>query len=209
MRPAPHHLRTAAAPARLGSPTEPARGAGRPRGVLLVSLRRAVSASLLAASLTTLSAACGQQHAAVDVPPINRADGGTPSSPPATPYRQGRVDSGLAYFTSGPGAVRQVRAVLRGPDELNAFARLFRGRAQEIIDKAGDTDFARTTLVGWAATTGCAQWPSATLHRAGDTLKPIAGPHPAPPPECFAPFHVIALFKVDRDRLPARPRFAD
>ncbi|MES4906343.1 MULTISPECIES: hypothetical protein [unclassified Streptomyces] len=174
-----------------------------------MSLRRAVSAALLAASLTTLSTACGQQPAAVGVPPNHRADGGTPSSPPGTPYRQGRVDTGLAYFTSGPGAVRQVRAVLRGRDELSAFARLYRGRAQEIIDRAGDTDFTRTTLVGWSASTGCAQWPSATLHRAGDTLKPVAGPHPEPPPECFAPFHVIAVFEVPRDRLPERPRFAD
>ncbi|KAK1179364.1 hypothetical protein B7755_015160 [Streptomyces sp. NBS 14/10] len=200
MRPAPHPL---------ASPAEPVRGAGRPSRVLLVSLRRAVSATLLAASLTTLSAACGQQHAAVSAPPNHRADGGTPSSPPGTPFRQGRVDSGLAYFTSAPGSVRQVRAVLRGPDELKAFARLFRGREQEIIDRAGATDFSRTTLVGWSATTGCAQWPSATLHRAGDTLKPIAGPHPEPPPECYAPFHVIAVFEVPRDRLPVQPRFAD
>ncbi|MDX3229857.1 hypothetical protein [Streptomyces sp. ME19-01-6] len=174
-----------------------------------MSLRRAVSAALLAASLTTLSAACGQQHAAVGLPTGNRADGGTPSSPPGTPYRQGRVDSGLVYFASAPGAVRQVRAVLRGPEGVDAFARQFGKRSGEIIDKAEGTDFTRTTLVGWSTTTGCAQWSSATLHRAGDTLKLIAGPHPEPPPECFAPFHVIAVFEVPKDRLPERPRFAD
>ncbi|WP_277994260.1 hypothetical protein [Streptomyces sp. MST-110588] len=41
-----------------------------------MSLRRAVSASLLAASLTTLSAACDRQHPATGAPPSNRAGGG-------------------------------------------------------------------------------------------------------------------------------------
>ncbi|MDT0549102.1 MULTISPECIES: hypothetical protein [Streptomyces] len=203
MRTARNRFR-AAAPA-----AEPAGGAGRPRGVLPVSLRRAVSASLLAASLTSLSTACGQQHPAVGVPPVNRADGGTPSSPPGTPSRQGRVDTGLVYFTSAPGAVREVRAVLRRPDELSAFARLFGERSREITARAKDIDFTRTPLVGWSTITGCAQWPSARLHRTDDTLRLIPAPHPKPPPECYAPFHTIAVFQVPEDRLPAQPRFAD
>ncbi|MFD8865063.1 MULTISPECIES: hypothetical protein [unclassified Streptomyces] len=174
-----------------------------------MSLRRAVSASLLAASLTSLSTACGQQHPAVGVPPVNRADGGTPSSPPGTPSRQGRVDTGLVYFTSAPGAVREVRAVLRRPDELSAFARLFGERSREITARAKDIDFTRTPLVGWSTITGCAQWPSARLHRTDDTLRLIPAPHPKPPPECYAPFHTIAVFQVPEDRLPAQPRFAD
>lgn len=203
MRPATHRFGTAAPLA------EPPRGAGRPSSVLSVGLRRAVSVSLLAASLVTLSAACGRQHPAAGASPSHRADGGVPSSPAGTPYRQARVDDRLVFFTSATGAVRQVRAMLRGPDELSAFARLFRGQAPEIMAKAENTDFTRTTLVGWSTTTGCAKWPSASLHRTDDTLSLVAGPHPKAPPECFAPFHVISVFEVPKERLPERPRFAD
>ncbi len=65
-------------------------GSGEPRAlpvrhndVLPVSLRKAVSASLLAASLTTLSTACGRQHTATGAPPSSRAGGGSHPGPTA------------------------------------------------------------------------------------------------------------------------------
>lgn len=161
------------------------------------SLRKAVSASLLAASLTTLLAACGHQRPAADAHP-SQSVGGT-----------GRIDTGLAYVASTAGAVPEAHAVLRTKGQLTAFARRFGGRADAMLAKAGKNDFTRTALVGWSATTGCAKWPSATLHRPGrgDRLTLVAAAHPTPPPECFAPFHIVAVFTVPKDRLPARPRF--
>ncbi|MFF7653807.1 hypothetical protein ACFZCY_28925 [Streptomyces sp. NPDC007983] len=183
--------------AKSGSAVEPDRSAGRPSGVLMGSLRIAVSASLLAASLTTLLAACGHQRPAAGAHP-SQSVGGT-----------GRVDTGLAYVTSTTGAVPEAHAVLRNEGQLAAFARRFGKRGEAILAEAGKNDFGRNALVGWSATTGCAKWPSATLHRpgGGDRLTLVAAAHPTPPPECFAPFHIVAVFTVPKDRLPARPRF--
>lgn len=183
---------------KLGSGAEPDRPAGRPIAVLLGSLRAAVSASLLAASLATLLAACGHQHPAAGAHP-SQSVGGT-----------GRIDTGLAYVASTTGAVPETHAVLRTKGQLTAFARRFGKQAEAILAKAGKNDYGRNALVGWSATTGCATWPSATLHRPGrgDRLTLVAAAHPTPPPECFAPFHIIAIFTVPKDRLPARPRFA-
>lgn len=108
------------------------------------------------------------------------------------------------------GAVPETRAVLRTKGQLTGFARRFGGHAGAMLAKAGKNDFTRNALVGWSATTGCARWPSATLHRPGhgDRLTLVAAPHPTPPPECFAPFHIVVIFTVPKDRLPAQPRFA-
>ncbi|MET7935057.1 hypothetical protein [Streptomyces sp. NPDC005322] len=184
---------------------EPGRAGVRPSGVLMGSLRRAVSVSLLAASLTTLSAACGQQHPAADAHPSQSVGGVSPSATP----RAGRIDTGLVSFMSQAGSVPQVHTVARSRGELAAFAGRFGKRGSEIAAKAGHTDFSRTALVGWSTLTGCAQWPSATLHRSGDRLSLVAARHPKPPPECFAPFHVIAVFEVPKGRLPTHPHFTD
>ncbi|MFI0778359.1 hypothetical protein [Streptomyces sp. NPDC021212] len=161
------------------------------------SLRTAVSASLLAASLATLLASCGHQHPAAGAHP-SQSVGGT-----------GRIDTGLAYVASTAGAVPEAHAVLRTEGRLAAFARRFGKRAPAILAKAGKNDFGRNALVGWSATTGCSKWPSATLHRpgGGDRLTLVAAAHPSPPRECFAPFHIVAVFTVPKDRLPVRPRF--
>ncbi|MFI0820534.1 hypothetical protein ACH4TX_30780 [Streptomyces sp. NPDC021098] len=162
------------------------------------SLRTAVSVSLLAASLTTLLAACGHQRPAADAHP-SQSVGGT-----------GRVDTGLAYVRSATGAVPETHAVLRTKGQLADYARRFGTRADAILAQAGKNGFGRDALVGWSTTTGCAKWPSATLHRpgGGDRLALVAAARPSPPPECFAPFHIIAIFTVPKDRLPTRPRFA-
>ncbi|MFE7120245.1 hypothetical protein ACFU99_32960 [Streptomyces sp. NPDC057654] len=202
-----------------------------------MSLRRAVSASLLAALLTSLSAACGQQHTAAGAPPSTSAGGGSPSGtsassaapraptappspaspapPGATASRDdgrspaGRIDTGLAYFASAPGAAPDLHAVLRDRADLDAFAARFGRRGQDIRTAATDTDFSRTALVGWSRTTGCDHWPSASLVRYGRTLALRVPPHAKPPPECLAAFQVVAVFEVPKDRIMWQPRFAD
>ncbi|QKV94861.1 hypothetical protein HUT19_26515 [Streptomyces sp. NA02950] len=171
------------------------------------SLRRAVSASLLAASLITLSAACGREHPAAGAHP-SRSTGGTSPSRPGGRIDSGRIDTGLAYFASTSGGAPEIHTVLRDGAGLDAFAGHFGRRADAITAKARNTDFSRTALVGWSMTTGCARWPSATLRRSGDRLVLVAGRHPSPPPECFAPFHLIAVFVVPKERLPSQPVFS-
>ncbi|MEV0277323.1 hypothetical protein AB0I22_13200 [Streptomyces sp. NPDC050610] len=221
-----------------------------------MSLRRAVSASLLAALLTSLSAACGQQHTAAGAPPSTSAGGGSPSastrsSPstgapattppgpsstslgPSTPPGAstaapgsttvspgassshddgrppaGRIDTGLAYFASAPGAGPDLHSVIRDRAALDAFAAKFGRRGQDIRAAAADTDFSRTALVGWSRTTGCDHWPSASLVRYGHTLTMRVPRHAEPPPECLAAFQVVAVFEVPKDRITWQPRFA-
>ncbi len=158
-----------------------------------------MAASLLAVSLIAASAACDRQDPAP----------GTHPSPSASPSRHdGRIDTGPAQVTSGSGGVPEVHAVLRNEAELSAFAHRFGNRADAITEAARTTDFSRTALVGWSLTTGCAKWPSATLRRSGQRLTLIAGRHPPPPPECFVPFHLIAVFTVPKERLPSEPVFS-
>ncbi|WP_431771105.1 hypothetical protein [Streptomyces cucumeris] len=191
MSPAPHHGESAT------SHPEPAH---RVRHA-----RRAMAASLLAVSLIAVSAACDRQDPAPGAHP-------SPSSPSASgtsPSRHdGRIDTGPAHVTSGSGGVPEVHAVLRNEAELSAFAHRFGNRADALTDAARTTDFSRTALVGWSLTTGCAKWPSATLRRSGQRLTLIAGRHPPPPPECFVPFHLIAVFTVPKERLPSEPVFS-
>ncbi|MFH8368811.1 hypothetical protein [Streptomyces sp. NPDC018031] len=186
----------------------------------LIDVRRAaptaLPTALLAAVLTVLLAGCGQQGTTAGAPPDDGRPPGTGTSPgpsseaPATPGpgADSRIDTGVAHFASSAGSVPQVRTVIRSRAELAAFAGRFGKRSAKITADAAGTDFSAHALVGWSSTTGCAQWPSATLHHAGrGTLAVLPGPHPAPPPECFAPYHTIAVFTVPHDRLPDRPRF--
>ncbi|MEU8823210.1 hypothetical protein [Streptomyces sp. NPDC048636] len=177
-------------------------------------VRGAVSASLLVGAVLPLAAGCGQQHPG-DGPRPSRSSGGPPSgaspgsSGGASPSPHGgRIDSGLAYVTSTSGGVPEVHTVVRDRAGLDAFARHFGKRADAITAEARNTDFSRSALVGWSTTTGCARWPSATLKRSGDRLALIPGRHPSPPPECFAPFHLIAVFVVPKERLPSEPVFS-
>lgn len=92
---------------------EPTRPGGRPIGVLMGSLRTALSASLPAASLTTLLAACGHQHPAAGAHPSQSAGGA------------GRIDAGLASVATTTGAVPETHSVLRTKGRLAAFAGRF------------------------------------------------------------------------------------
>ncbi len=120
----------------------------------------------------------------------------------------GRIDTGLAYFASAPGAGPDLHSVIRDRADLDAFAARFGRRGQDIREAAADTDFSRTALVGWSHTTGCDHWPSASLVRYGHTLTMRVPPHAEPPPECLAAFQVVAVFEVPKDRITWQPRFA-
>jgi hypothetical protein len=68
------------------------------------------------------------------------------------------------------------------------------------------TDFSRSVLVGWTEATGCSAARSAALAVEGERLALRVG-QPKPPPECFAPFLVTAVFEAQKGSVPARPVF--
>ncbi|MDX3074683.1 hypothetical protein [Streptomyces sp. MI02-7b] len=209
---------------------EPFRAASRPTHVLLMSLRKAVSVTLLAASLTTLSAACGRQQSATGAPPSDSTGGGPASSgivsptsdpkPPASPSpsvsvspstpRQGGIASRRVYFSSAVRAPA-LHTVLHDERDLSRFPGWFAASdpavGAEIAKRAAATDFSRNVLVAWNRTTGCSAATDALLFRSGDRLV-LGIDQPPPPRECFAAHQVVTVFEVPRDRMPAHPRFA-
>ncbi|MGW1973908.1 hypothetical protein ACWCOY_37435, partial [Streptomyces tubercidicus] len=210
---------------------EPFRAASRPTHVLLVSLRKAVSVTLLAASLTTLSAACGRQQPATGAPPSDSTGGGPASSAIVSPTSDPKppASSPASFVTASPSASRQggiasrrvyfsstVRApafhtVLNDERDLSRFPGWFAASdpaaGAEIAKRTAATDFSRYALVAWSRTTGCSAARDALLFRSGDRLV-LGIDQPPPPGECFAAHQVVTVFEVPRDRMPARPRFA-
>ncbi|MBH5334996.1 hypothetical protein IHE55_09390 [Streptomyces pactum] len=189
----------------IAAPDAPARRHRAPRAAFVLA-----TAAVLAVLLT----GCGQQDGSAPEdgrPPGGGASGSGSATAPATPAPPGadsRIDVGVAHFASAVGGAPEVRRVIRDRRELAAFADRFGARGAKIEADAADTDFSTRVLVGWSSTTGCAQWPSAALHHAGrGALAVLPGPHPAPPPECFAPYHTVAVFTVPRERLPENPHF--
>ncbi|MFF3558913.1 hypothetical protein ACFYXS_02570 [Streptomyces sp. NPDC002574] len=193
-----------------------------------MSLRKAVSVTLLAASLTTLSAACGRQQSATGAPPSDSTGGGPASSgivsptsdpkPPASPSvtvspstpRQGGIASRRVYFSSAVRAPA-LHTVLNDERDLSRFPGWFASSdpavGAEIAKRAAATDFSRNVLVAWNRTTGCSAAKDALLFRGGDRLV-LGIDQPPPPGECFAAHQVVTVFEVPRDRMPAHPRFA-
>ncbi|MFC0601036.1 hypothetical protein [Streptomyces palmae] len=166
-----------------------------------------LAATLLGAVLAVLLSGCGQQSA--DADPARTDDRSTGASQPAdaTSGQGSRIDTGTVYFHSGAAPTPEVRQVIENREQLDAFARRFgSARGQEITARAERADFSRQVLVGWSVTTGCATWPSATLHRSGDTLGVVPGAHHAPPRECLAAQHALAVFAVPREKMPEHPR---
>lgn len=198
----------------------------RPTGVLPGSLRKAVSATLLAASLTTLSAACGRQQPATGVPPNDNAGGGPSTSAiasvPADPApsasaptarslpADGTVSTRRVYFTETTRGVPAVHTVLDGERDLSRFPGYFMKSAPEIADdiarRAARTDFSRSVLVAWTRTTGCNRTKDAVLFRSGDRL--ALGLAQTAMGQCLVANRVVVVFEVPRDRMPKRPRFA-
>lgn len=184
---------------------EPTASRPRPTRMLLVSLRRAVSVALLAASLTTLSAACGRQQPAAGAPPSDSAGGGPSSSPAAAGFRR------IEFATTVHG-VPDVHTVLDSESDLARFPGYFAQTAPEIAEeiatRAAKTDFSRTVLVGWSRTTGCSAATDAVLALDASKRLALGVDQPRPPTECFAANHVVTVFEVPRGQLPDRPRFA-
>ncbi|MGW3241589.1 hypothetical protein [Streptomyces sp. NPDC001070] len=214
------------------SPTrrEPYLSRSRPTGVLLVSLRKAVSVTLLAASLATLSAACGRQQPATGAPPFDSAGGGpapsgivtpppTPAaSAPATPAPSsagsspagGAVSTRRMYFEETTRGVPAVHTVLDNERDLARFPGYFMKSDPRIADaiasRAARTDFSRSVLVAWSRTTGCNSTKDAVLFRNGSRL--LLGLAQTPMGQCLVANQVVVLFEVPRDRMPKEPRFA-
>jgi hypothetical protein len=177
--------------------------------MLLVSLRRAVSVALLAASLTTLSAACGRQQSATGAPPYDGAGGG-PSSFSSSSSSQGAFR--LVHLAATTRGVPDVHTVLDSEGDLARFPGYFAKSApeiaQQITAKAARTDFSRSVLVGWSKTTGCSAATDAVLRLDAGKRLHLGVAQPRPPGECFAANHVVTLFEVPRGSLPDHPRFA-
>lgn len=204
--------------------------------MLTVTFRRTVSATLLAASLTTLSVACGEEQSATGAPPASSpssagspggagADGrasGAPAPSGTTP--SGTAPSGTApsgatgttgtsrvvYFSSSARVVAGKHEVLHDRGDVERFAASVAARdpktAAAVTASADRTDFSSRVLVGWTASTGCSAATSAALRISGNTLTPTAD-QPIPPPECLTDFRVTAVFEVLRTRMPEHPVF--
>jgi hypothetical protein len=186
--------------------------------LLPVSLRRAASVALLAASLTVLSAACGRQQPAAGASPSDSAGGGTPSAsalPSGTGTGRG-LGARRVYFSTGVGGGRDIRTVLDDERDLERFpgwfARSDPKTAREIAEKTQGTDFSRHVLVGWSRSTGCGVATGAALlttgtGSAGGERLVLGIDQSRPQAECFAPNRVTVVFAVPRDRMPDEPRF--
>ncbi|WP_328913624.1 MULTISPECIES: hypothetical protein [unclassified Streptomyces] len=181
--------------------------------MLTAKLRGVLTATVLAVSLTMLTAACGRQPHSGG-PGIHPIDGTSPAvvlEPPGPAGSDGKkVSAWVAYFSSSARVVAGVHEVLRDRGELDRFV----GRAApndpkaaaEIVAASGTTNFSRYVLVGWTATTGCSAATSATLTRSGDVLK-VRVSQPEPPPECLTPFVVTVVFAEPKALIPADPAF--
>ncbi|MEU4093044.1 hypothetical protein [Streptomyces sp. NPDC026673] len=196
--------------------------------MLLGSLRKAVSVALLAASLTTLSAACGRQQPATGVPPSDNAGGGPAPSAIVTPTPSTSAPGGPAVSASAPlsgnGAIStrrvyvrettrgvpEVHTVLDNERDLSRFPGYFMKSDPKIADaiasRAARTDFSRSVLVAWSRTTGCNSTKDALLFRSGSRL--VLGLAQSPMGQCLVANHVVVVFEVPRDRMPKEPRFA-
>ena len=193
--------------------------------VLTTTLRRAVPAMVLAASLTVVGAGCGTAHSGSGGPDgtpgstaasrstspgssPGRSPGPSPSpsSGPSSPTVADRV----VFFSSSLRGVPDDHQILRSQADVSRFAGTFTAvdpQAAAQVEAAGRaTDFARQVLVGWTATTGCSAATSATLTASGDRLE-LHVSQPKPPPECVAAFRVTVVFQVAKERIPAQPVF--
>jgi hypothetical protein len=175
--------------------------------MLLKSLRKAVSVALLAASLTTLSAACGQQQPATGAPPSESIGGGP--SPSGSPSGRG-IASRQVYFNAAVRGAPLIHTVLDNERDLERFPSWFAASepeaARKITQKAASTNFARDVLVGWSMATGCSAATEATLFASGPRLS-LGLDQPQPQPECLVSNEVLVVFEVPRERMPKHPRF--
>jgi hypothetical protein len=176
--------------------------------VLTTAVRRAVPATVLAASLAMLGGGCGGRSASDGVPasvPV-----ATVSSVSPEPGGSAPTADRVVYFSATPRGRADGHQVLHDQAEVVRYAAAFSAQdpqAQAQIVAAGrSTDFTRQVLVGWTATTGCSMATAAALAVSGDRLE-LRVSQPEPPPECFVAYRVSVVFQVARERMPARPVF--
>lgn len=202
---------------------EPAGRGDRPTGMATVTLRRAFTAALLAASLTTFAAGCGADRPDGSGPagsPANGTAASTTAVPSASDGTSGStsgnasdgetIASRVAYFSSSAVIATAVHQVLHDAGELGRFAQQVAAAdpraAADITDGGKATDFSRQVLVGWTQSTGCSTASSARLTVSGDRLT-LRVDQPEPPPECLRAFWVTVVFEVPKERIPAQPVF--
>lgn len=200
--------------------------------MLLMKLRRAVPVAVLAASLTALSAGCGQDRPATAAPSSDNAGGDRSPSTPATaappstggptsagpsaggastvPAGTHGIESRVVYLSAGVRRPPAVHTVVDSELELSRFPSWFAGSdpaaAREIAQRSQKTDFSRNVLVGWVETTGCSQATGVALLAGGDRLT-LGVSQPKPPPECLVAHQVTVVLEVPRDRMPKHPVF--
>ncbi|WP_327291037.1 hypothetical protein [Streptomyces sp. NBC_01198] len=178
--------------------------------MLTTTVRRAVPAVVLAASLAVPAAGCGGKSGAGgpdDAP--GQAPGSVTASRSAG-QTGGTAPDRVVYFSAAPKGPPDGHQVLHDRAEADRYAAAFSAgdpQAQaRIAAAARSTDFTRQLLVGWTATTGCSAATAAALGVSGDRLD-LRVSQPEPPQECLVAFRVSVVFQVAKERIPARPVF--
>lgn len=157
-----------------------------------------IAAAGLLAALAAGAAACGGTPAG--------AESGKGPAPQ-------RIASPPLYFQNSDRPPQQVRTVLRTREDVARFPDWFARpsgdstMAEGIAAGLRKADLSRNVVVAYTTDTGCGTAGGAELVASGNQLDLRLLDHPAPPPECYAPNAVTALFEVDRDRMPADPVF--
>ncbi|SEN63264.1 hypothetical protein SAMN05216267_1007197 [Actinacidiphila rubida] len=114
------------------------------------------------------------------------------------------------YFSVSDHVPGGVHEVVRDRAAMGALLDRFGARDADAARAIGAAtraaDFSRSVVVVWADVTGCSAATSVVLQVAGDRLQ-LAVTRPEPPPECFAPDRMTAVFEVPRGQVPGAPEF--
>lgn len=142
--------------------------------------------------------------------------GGSGGGADGTPPSGTRIDTRTVLFDDGGRRFPRVSTVLRTDTDRARFPGWFAGAsaggpetAKKVAARLKGTDLKTNVLVAFTATTGCSKPHGAQLYAHGRLLAFRPLDQPSPPPECYAPYQVTAVFEVPKNRLPDRPRFAD
>ncbi|MFI0896783.1 hypothetical protein [Streptomyces sp. NPDC020983] len=166
--------------------------------------RRAAAAVVLAVAFALVGGGCGTQA----------ASGGRKDAPgrPASASRtagDGASVGQVVFFTPAPRGPLDGHEVLGSRAGAERYAAAFTDAQDRVrlTAVARGTDFTRQVLVGWTRPTGCSTATAAALRLAGGRLE-LHVSQPEPLPECVVAFRVSVVFRVPRERMPARPEFA-
>ncbi|MFD8982136.1 hypothetical protein [Streptomyces sp. NPDC059564] len=199
------------------SPVEPLLPPHRRPSTVARNLGRAVSAMVLAVSLSTLTAVCGHQSAADAVPlPAGTVSGPSVSGPADAQGADAQgadapgIESRLVHLAPTSPSADRIRTVITDERELARFPGWFTAvdarTARDIAVQTAGTDFSKSVLVGWVQDTGCATATGAALDRVGDRLE-LRMTTTTPPAQCAAGTQAAVVFEVAQSAMPARPTF--